>query len=414
MPKITRRTILKLGLAAGALPAGRWAFAGEETMKERIARIIAAYDAQGIHRTGTAVDNQSADWLAREIAALGVEPELDVLSMKRVEIKRAVFKVGDLEIEGVPLFDCMYTGADGVTGTLGDAGSDSDIGIVMSWPSDRTPPMQRVMKGRRSGSQKAFVVVADESFPAGGTAPMNAEHFREPFGPPVLQIPNDHYEAIKAAMASGAKGTVIAHCEYVDATAKNVQARVPGTNASLAPLVVMTPRSGWWHCASERGGGIAAFLEIMRAVKANGAARDVIFTANTGHELGHTGLDHYLEHNQSLIKDAVLWIHLGANFAARRGRGVRLQFSDEQARATMLAHLEGTGVGPESESEMGSRPLGEARNVYDGGGRFISILGNNALFHHPADRWPDAVDLDNTVGWCTALAGVAVELTREG
>jgi hypothetical protein len=34
---------------------------------------------------------------------------------------------------------------------------------------------------------------------------------------------------------------------------------------SLAPVVVITPRSGWWACASERGPGIAAFIELARA-----------------------------------------------------------------------------------------------------------------------------------------------------
>ena len=38
-------------------------------------------------------------------------------------------------------------------------------------------------------------------------------------------------------------------------------ARVAGADAALAPIAVLTPRSGWWHCAGERGGGIAIWLE---------------------------------------------------------------------------------------------------------------------------------------------------------
>ena len=50
------------------------------------------------------------------------------------------------------------------------------------------------------------------------------------------------------------------------AQAFNVVAVVSRTDGA-PPLVVMTPRSGWWSCASERGGGFACWLEIMRAVR---------------------------------------------------------------------------------------------------------------------------------------------------
>ena len=101
----------------------------------------------------------------------------------------------------------------------------------------------------------------------------------------------------------------------------------------------MTPRSGWWSNASERGGGIACFLEMMRGIEESRPQRDVIFTANTGHELGHTGLDQYLHDNSGLIKDAFLWVHLGANFAARHGAEVRLQYSDDLAVASLAPWL---------------------------------------------------------------------------
>ena len=42
--------------------------------------------------------------------------------------------------------------------------------------------------------------------------------------------------------------------------------------------------------ASERGGGLACWLEIMRAVRNGKPARDVLFVASSGHELGHLGL----------------------------------------------------------------------------------------------------------------------------
>ncbi|MBD3649697.1 MAG: hypothetical protein HUJ31_20070 [Pseudomonadales bacterium] len=181
----------------------------------------------------------------------------------------------------------------------------------------------------------------------------------------------------------------------------------------MAALVVMTPRSGWWRCASERGGGIACWLEMMRAIREAGAARDVIFTANTGHELGHTGLDHWLDTNGHLLDSASMWIHLGANFAARYNPAIRLQYSDNDARNLTEEFLSRHELAPAVMTPMGERPLGEARNVYDGNGRYISILGGNGLFHHPDDVWPDAVDLETTTAWISAFTELGVHLAGD-
>lgn len=383
-------------------------------MHERIAAIIREYDAQGIHRTGTEVDNTSAAWLADRIHALGVEPAIESFEFNRLNVRDARLVIGDLNIEGVPLYDTTYTGAAGVSGTLGDVGSDAEIGVAMTLPYAGSAGFAPVALARKENAHKAIVLVTDERLPAEGVATLNAESFRNPFGPPILQVANRHWQAIKLAAGNNTPGRVIAHCDYVASTASNVEAYLEGETPGHAPLVIMTPRSGWWTCASERGGGIAALLEMMRAIKLVGNTRDVIFTANTGHELGHIGLDHFLDSNRRLLTDAHLWIHLGANFAAGIGGGVRLQYSDTQAQTEFAPHLKRAGIEPAQVTPPHTRPLGEARNVFDGGGRYISILGSNGLFHHPADTWPDAVDLDKTTAWVRALSNltVAVASTR--
>lgn len=408
---ISRRQFLKRSATVMLLAAARGVVASEAmTMKERISAIIREYDAQGIHRTGTDVDDESAKWLADRIREIGVDPIIDTFSFGRVDVRDARFQTGDLDIEGVPLYDCSYTDAVGIAGSLGEIGSNSDIGVAMTLPYAGADGFARIAAARQQASHKAIVLVTDERFPPDGVATLNAESFRDPFGPPVLQVPNRHWEAIRRAAESGAKGTVIAHCERIEDVASNVEARLPGGAPDAAPLVVMTPRSGWWTCASERGGGIAAFLEMMRAVSAARHRRSVVFTANTGHELSHIGLDRFLERNRDLLQGAHMWIHLGANFAARHGAGVRLQYSDTEASALVAPHLADAGVEPAMVTPMDSRPLGEARNVYDGGGRYISILGGNGLFHHPADRWPDAVDLDAATAWVRAFCHLAAAI----
>ena len=380
-------------------------------MQSRIAVIISEYSRQGVHRTGTEVDNESAVWLMQCIEEIGVEATESSFVFQRLQPVTTQLELPDMTISGVPLYVCRYTDESGVTGSIGELGSAADIGVSMSLPHASAPNAKLIHAARKTGAHKAIVIVTDDRLPTDGIALLNAEDFTEPFGPPVLQVASKDWPAIQGAMQSDPQAKLVLHCEYVEATARNVEAKVAGSNPDLAPVVVMTPRSGWWFNASERGGGIACFLEILWAVKAANPQRDVIFTANTGHELGHTGLDFFLHGNPGLIADAHVWIHLGANFAAKYGSEVRLQYSDDEARASLASFLESNSLSPATVTPMDQRPLGEARNVYDGKGRYVSILGANGLFHHPADQWPHAVDLELTTKWVAAFTQMAVAVS---
>jgi len=70
-------------------------------------------------------------------------------------------------------------------------------------------------------------------------------------------------------------------------------------------------------------------------------------------------------------------------------------------------------VAPDVETPVGTRARGEARNIFDGGGRYVSLLGGNGLFHHPDDRWPDAVDAERLAKLAQAFCALAVDLARE-
>ena len=407
---ITKRRFIKTSILAALLPIKPPLLAEEDTMQNRIAKIIFEYASQGIHRTGTDVDNQSADWLIERIEALGVAATDTVFDFERVQPITNQLSIAGSTFSGVPLYDCQYTNEKGISGTIGELGSNADIGVIMALPVASSPGGRLVLAARKEGKHKAIVVVADSQLPEDGVAPQNAEDFLTPFGPPVLQLANRHWADLQSAINNEAQARLVLHCEYTRATARNIEAKIAGSSPDLAPMVVMTPRSGWWANASERGGGIAAFLEIMLAVNASAPRRDVIFTANTGHELGHTGLDLFLEKNPTLVKDAHIWMHLGANFAAKFGSQVRLQYSDDDAATSLAPWLKENFVTPGMVTPMGQRPLGEARNVYDGQGRYVSILGRNGLFHHPADQWPHAVDLELTTKWVKAFTQLAISL----
>ena len=53
--------------------------------------------------------------------------------------------------------------------------------------------------------------------------------------------------------------------------------------------------------------------------------------------------------------------------------------------ALNLKHIEGW--------PLPSGPLGEARDIYDGGGQFIPFLGNNTLLPRSNNQWPHYEDI---------------------
>src|SRR5262249_23582254 len=151
-------------------------------------------------------------------------------------------------------------------GRLGPSGSDAPIAVVsLDQPAIATEG-QSIADLRRSDRHRAIVAITKGGRP--GLCPSNARAFLSPFGVPVLQIDSDEESAVGDLIQSGAGVTLVVDAVRTSSRASNVVATVEGRRPSLAPLVVMTPRSGWWQCASERGGGIACWLEAMRRTAA--------------------------------------------------------------------------------------------------------------------------------------------------
>ena len=377
-------------------------------MQQRIGTIIHAYEKQGFHRTGTEVDRISGDWLANEVRQIGLEPTLEEFSLSRVDPVGASVVVNDRKIEGLPLFDGTFTSSAGIVGSLGSLNSEASIGLAEIPPN--AAAADALGDARRQSRHQAIVVVTRGALP--GFCPSNADSFLRPFGPPVLQVASAEAPFLADCARQGSKALLTAHVERAQARAFNVITVVSGTNKGMAPLVVMTPRSGWWGCASERGGGLACWLEIMRATRDAKPVRDVLFVASSGHELGHLGLDTFIGRRPGLVSAAKAWIHLGANIGAAQGPGNNLQASDDEMESTMAEVMTRARLRIDRRLPRGAVPRGEAENVHRGGGRYISIIGNNDLFHNANDRGADAVDLKVIERFASALAMVTTSLAN--
>jgi hypothetical protein len=373
---------------------------------QRIGAVIQAYGEQGFHRTGTEVDRLSGEWLAGEVREIGREPVLEEFVLSRVDPVAASLAVDGRTIEGLPLFDGAFTGPAGIDGALGMLDGDASIGFAEMAPN--AAEIGALGDARRQNRHRAIVVTTRGARP--GLCPSNAESFSHPFGPPVLQVAGEEAPFLADCARRGTNARLTAHAERVQAAAFNVVTVISGADRNGAPLVVMTPRSGWWWCASERGGGLACWLEIMRAVREARPVRDVLFVASSGHELGHLGLAAFMARRPGLVSGAKAWIHLGANIGAAQGPGNTLQASDDEMEAMMAEAMLGVGLRIDRRLARGAVPRGEAENVHRGGGRYISIIGNNDLFHNTCDRGPDVVDLKTIERFARAFATVTTSL----
>ena len=313
------------------------------------------------------------------------------------------------------MFDGAFTGSGGVSGRIGPIDGNQPIAWTRIAPNGEAA--LRTMRERSPHS--AIIAVTMGGKP--GLCPVNAGWFGEPFGPPVLQVSSDHLAALESA-SSRVDVRVVASATRVRAQAFNVVAEIEGARHDLAPVCVMTPRSGWHANASERGGGLVCWLETMRAVvnakdpaeaevdRSPHLLRTVRFVASRGHELGHLGLHDYLRRNPSLARDAFAWVHFGANIGTSTG-DTGMTVSDSPLRDAALRALAPHGLDTIRQSQA-AQVAGEAATIKAGGGRFVSFIGANAWFHNPRDRWPDAVDVPAVATFARAAADLTLSLAN--
>ena len=402
-----------LATKSGLLMAQQQAQPAPDALEQRVASVIQAFDSQGNHRTGTEVDNASAEWLAKQVRQLGAEPSLEPFTLNRIDPQSCYLRIAGRRIEGVPVFDAGFSGAEGVHGRLGPLGSEAEIGLAESEPSTLAAPgiqeRSQVSEARRS-RHKAVVVLTRGAKP--GLFLMNASAFSKPSGPPMLQISSAESNWLNEQAQSRTEATLVAQVSRATARAFNVTAKVPGSNPRLAPLVLMAPRSGWWTCASEQGSRLVCWLEAIRVLAAGKPARDCFFVALSGHELDILGIDAYLKRRPDLIRRAYAWIFFGSDIG-KPGQPNLIHASDDALERWAVAAMEKEGLAVNGKARHDSMARGEAGPVQQGGGRFVTVACDSEVYHSVADRWPEAVDVAILARYAKAFANGALELARE-
>ncbi len=374
---------------------------------------IRAYEGFGIHRTGGTGDDRTSTWLRDLLVAAGVPGELERFKFPRVEYRRARLTWPDDTIDGTPMYDGGFTDFGGIEGELCEDSDPDPFGKIVVATSavrgdQRWTAAMALAHYQALGEQGIVGIVVPSGDPEGEVILRNAEHIKTPFNVPVLQIAaKDARRLTSSLVIGGVEATLEVDGERLQSSATNVVATVAGSDEALAPVVVMTPKSGWFTCAAERGGGIAIWVALAEAVASAGPKRTVHFVASSGHELHHQGLYHYLAARHGIIKDAAAWLHLGASIGARYPNA-RLGGSDEYLHTLATGAVRDAGVDESTLDvfDVGNPGGGEARNIAEGGGRYVTFLGGHRYFHSPQDTVDIAVDAENVSRWGQAAWAV--------
>lgn len=370
------------------------------------ARLVACFDASGVHRASNPGDYASGEWLCAEAAITGAVVARMPVQLDRTVVDEACLQCGTVRIDGLPMFDTPPTAEGGLRGRLVPCGEGGEIGYLELPPNSASIKGQRLEGIRRETRHQALLVctrVAGESL-----APINAQFFSAPFGPPVLQVAGMHACFLAGQAQQGAQVELVSRHHRDPAQSYNVVAQVAAAVAA-APIVLVTPRTGWWESTAERAGGLVAWLAGLTAAGAlardGGLKRAVRAYATCGHELGHVGLEELLLRETDLVARAAWWLHLGANLGTASNVALTVRTDDTVAAEAMRALLIAEGYPADAiRLEPDSTFSGEGRDLAAHGARVLSLAGANAHFHAASDRWPANVNAANVGAIARAVA----------
>jgi hypothetical protein len=368
------------------------------------ARLVAAFDASGVHRVGTPGDLASGTWFAAEAVQSGVAIVRLPVPIQCTRVEEAYLACAGLRIDGWPMFDSPACA--GVSGTLCASEGQGDIGFATFPPNAASIKGQPLEHLRRATTHAALVVatrVTDDSL-----APINAQYYTTPFGPPVLQVAGMHHVFLAEQAARNTPVHLVSRYRREAVDSFNIAAHA-ASGTSVPPIAVVTPRTGWWESTAERAGGLVAWLAALHAAgqlqRAGHLTRDVRAWATCGHELGHLGLQALIHQHRSLITGAHSWLHLGANLGGAGTLTLRVRAVDAVEAQRMRDLLVAEGYPAQHILvEPGSTISGEGHDLRHLGAKVLSLAGSNRHFHAASDRWPANVNAPGITSIARAVA----------
>jgi hypothetical protein len=393
----SRRAVL--GASASLLAAGSVS-AAERSDEAEAQRVLERYQSFGDKASGGPGDMASGEWLEGELRAMGYACQRQIYDMPAYD-GDATLTCGAARAVMIPQAIVVPTSPAGVNGPLYVAAAGRDgrgIALVVlphaRWSSIVGAIGQRVTAAFSAGASAVVIVTTG---PTGEALALNAPPDKSLFDRPVgVMAPRDAGPFLQAA-DRGETATFRMAGRSFRRPAFNVTATLK--TGAAKTLVLSTPRSGWFGCAGERGSGMAAYLQLVRWAARARLPVDIALISTSGHEYENAGGEHFIQELAPNPDKTALWVHLGANVAARdwheRGAALSpLPSADPQrfmlASPAILSSARAAFAGlPGLEQPYAADPAlaaGELGNILRAGyNPAIGIFGSHRFHHARAD-----------------------------
>jgi len=333
---------------------------------------VKAYSALGEHRTASKVDRDTSAWLAQQLEGFGFTTKLLPFGVRQFQYESASLIVSGRSIPCFPLWPPRATGP--MRAAIARGTVKGCVAIV------RLPKGGAMTAAHRAViqpliDQGAAAIVGVTPSDSGELVAVNSTAGAEPWPVPILLVGPPEEMNLRGAtdVAISIQGRDEPRAEAVETIGEI------GTGSKR--IVVSTPSSGWFHCAGERGPGIALWLALARWSSHRESSVRYTFVASSGHELGEQGMHSYLAGPAPRPDEVGVWLHLGASIAAR-GSTRRLMTNRKEWMPVLSRNF--TAIG-DLAPEVTDAPPGEFAQLAKLGYRSFGIAGGHTLFHSPGD-----------------------------
>ena len=374
-------------------------------------RYLSEYADLGLHRTGTAGNQTTADWLAGRFASIGLATSTETFTFSRYLPRAASLSVGSFSPEVFPLYYSGRTGASGITAPLVHVGLGTPIDFALHDVAGKIvlidvpmplpgliPTLSNAITSATTGG--AVGVVASIAAPENTISVPDVDSRSGLCGLPTLLTGKIDGEEL--GLHDGEVATLVLDADYGDAVAPNILGVLPGSSDDI--LVIGTPITGWFTAATERGAGIGAMLTLARYFAERAASRPLsqtlLFLGTSGHEVGFLGLEEFVRAHPDLIGRISSYLHLGAGVGAKKylevgSQIIELPTPDEQRFLTVSENplLIGlawsaavlNGVLPVLPAPQGIGASGEELAMYLAGAPVAALKSTFLWIHTPRD-----------------------------
>ncbi|MBI1386196.1 MAG: hypothetical protein GC150_14920 [Rhizobiales bacterium] len=355
---------------------------------EQALELVRTYAGMGPHRTGSPGGTAALTWLGGLMAERGARVELASFDYPHFEGTASVVLAGQ-PIEAMPLWFSATGTFEIVKPLTGEIDAHADEHVI----SDAIAAL--VEQARSSGHDGLILATR---CPSEALCAINRST-SDRIDWPVALVAGGEANRLRSANPIARFTT-----QSRAATASNLIAHFPGPKGRR-PVIVTTPLSGWFHCAGERGTGIAVAAHLAELLSRE---HRVLFLGATGHELGFLG-GHQLA--AMLTEEPASVIHIGSCIANLESDLVSICSASSGTHAAIAATLH------ELDVEVGSPDwprdpacwIGESKCWAERGCPMLSIAGIAPHFHTPGDL-PEAVTTPELLQRALTTIGAAARL----